>query len=157
MLVERSPKIGDPAPDFELETDTAGTVRLADYAGKHLVLYFYPRDNTAGCTKQAVAFSEAADAFAARNAEIVGVSKDSVVSHEKFRKKHALTITLGSDTEGSVCEAYGVWVEKSMYGKTHMGIERSTFLIGPDGRVSGVWRKVRVPGHVETVLEAVES
>ena len=157
MSAERAPKIGDPAPDFELETDTTGTVRLADYAGKHVVLYFYPRDNTAGCTKQAVAFSEAADAFAARNAEIVGVSKDSVASHEKFRKKHALTITLGSDADGSVCKSYGVWVEKNMYGKTHMGIERSTFLIGPDGRVSGVWRKVSVPGHVETVLEAVKT
>jgi len=155
MSAERAPKVGDPAPDFELETDTAGTVRLADYAGKHLVLYFYPRDNTAGCTRQAVGFSEALEAFAAKNAAILGVSKDSVASHEKFRKKQALEITLGSDNDGATCDSYGVWVEKKMYGKTHMGIERSTFLISPDGEVTAVWRKVRVPGHVEEVLAAI--
>lgn len=157
MSVERAPKVGDPAPDFELETDTAGTMRLADYAGKHLVLYFYPRDNTAGCTKQAVGFSEALDAFAAKNAAILGVSKDSVASHEKFRNKQALQIALGSDGDGAACESYGVWVEKKMYGKTHMGIERSTFLISPDGKVSAVWRKVRVPGHVDEVLAAIDD
>jgi len=155
MSADRAPKVGDPAPDFELDTDTAGRVSLADYSGKHLVLYFYPRDNTAGCTRQAVGFSEALEAFAAKNAAILGVSKDSVASHEKFRKKQALEITLGSDNDGATCDSYGVWVEKKMYGKTHMGIERSTFLISPDGEVTAVWRKVRVPGHVEEVLAAI--
>jgi len=157
MPEDRAPKIGDAAPDFTLDTDNRGSVSLSDFSGRYLVLYFYPRDDTSGCTRQAVAFSEAADAFAARNAEIVGVSRDSLAAHEKFRKKHALTITLGSDSDGSVSESYGVWVEKKLYGKTHMGIERSTFMIAPDGRIIGVWRKVRVPGHAEAVLEAVET
>ncbi len=156
MPEDRAPKIGDAAPDFTLETDNRGSVSLSNFAGRYLVLYFYPRDDTSGCTNQAKAFSEAADRFAAHDAEIVGVSKDSLTSHAKFRKKHALTITLGSDSDGSVCEAYGVWIEKKMYGKTHMGIERSTFMIAPDGRIAGTWRKVRVPGHVEAVLEAIE-
>lgn len=149
---------GQPAPDFDLPTGGGGgRARLAEMKGRQVVLYFYPRDDTPGCTKEAIAFSEHLDAFEAAGATIVGVSKDEVVKHDKFAAKHGLRVILASDADGTTCEDYGVWAEKSMYGKTYMGIERATFLIGPDGIVREVWRKVKVPGHVEAVLEAVRS
>ncbi|MCS6986003.1 MAG: peroxiredoxin [Sphingomonadaceae bacterium] len=147
---------GSPAPDFELETPD-GPVRLADFAGRKLVLYFYPKDDTPGCTTEAIDFSRLADRFAAADTTVVGVSKDSVESHRKFAAKHDLTVRLASDPEGRVVEAYGAWVEKSMYGKKYMGIDRSTFLIGRDGRIAQVWRKVSVKGHAEAVLKAAEA
>ena len=148
---------GSQTPDFSLPRDGGGTVSLSDYAGRALVLFFYPRDDTSGCTKEAVGFSQALAQFEAAGAAVVGVSKDSVKSHDKFVAKHALTVPLISDEEGDLCERMGVWKEKSMYGKTYMGIERSTFLISPDGTIAKAWRKVKVPGHVEEVLEAVEN
>ena len=144
--------VGDAAPDFALATENGGTATLADYRGRKLVLYFYPKDDTPGCTKQAIAFSGMADAFAAADTVVLGVSKDSVAAHGKFRAKQALTIELAADPEGGTVEAYGAWVEKSMYGRAYMGIDRSTFLIDRTGRVAEIWRKVKVPGHAETVL-----
>jgi peroxiredoxin Q/BCP len=151
------PAEGDAAPAVTLPRDGGGTVSLADFAGRKVVLYFYPKDDTSGCTKEAVGFSEHAAAFEAAGAVVIGVSKDSVASHDKFRDKHGLGVILLSDEGGDVCERYGVWAEKSMYGKKYMGIERSTFLIGGDGRILRAWRKVKVPGHVEAVLEAVRA
>lgn len=149
--------VGDAAPAFDLEGDGGERVRLADFAGKPVVLYFYPRDDTPGCTKQAIGFTEKAEAFAAAGAVVIGVSKDDRASHEKFKAKHDLTIKLASDPEGETIQAYGSWVEKNMYGKKYMGIDRSTFLIGADGALKEVWRKVRIPGHVDKVLKAVEA
>ena len=151
------PKVGDPAPDFQLPGAGGTTHRLADYAGRTVVLYFYPKADTSGCTKQAVAFTEHAGDFADAGAVVLGVSKDPVKKLDKFVEKHDLGVQLLSDEEGDLCERYGVWVEKSMYGKKYMGIERSTFLIGPDGTIRQAWRKVKVPGHVEAVLEAVKA
>ena len=148
---------GDKAPDFKMESTAGGTVTLTDYAGSKLALYFYPKDDTPGCTKEAIAFTEHAGTFAKAGVKILGVSKDTLAKHEKFRAKHELAVDLASDEDGAVCEAYGVWVEKKMYGKTYMGIERATFLIGPDGVVEQVWRKVKVPGHAEAVLEAATA
>ena len=148
---------GNMAPEVSLPRDGGETVTLSDLKGRKVVLYFYPRDDTSGCTKEATGFTEAADAFAAAETVVLGVSKDTVAKHEKFRDKHDLGVALLSDADGDVCERYGVWVEKSMYGKTHMGIERATFLIDPDGRIARVWRKVKVPGHVAEVLEAARA
>jgi len=148
---------GTKAPDFTLPRDGGGEVSLSDLAGRPVVLYFYPRDDTSGCTKEAVAFTELMPEFEAAGAAVLGVSKDSVAKHDKFRDKHDLKVTLLSDDDSDVCERYGVWVEKSMYGKTYMGIERSTFLIDGAGTVREVWRKVKVPGHAEKVLEAVKA
>ncbi len=148
---------GSKAPAFSLPTDGGGKMALKDLKGKKVVLYFYPKDDTSGCTKQAIAFTEAGDGFEDAGAVIIGVSKDSVEKHDKFKAKHDLGITLASDEDGEVLEKYGVWVEKSMYGKKYMGIERSTFLIDDKGVVRQVWRKVRVPGHVEAVLEAARA
>lgn len=150
-------KAGDKAPGFTAPADGGREVSLAQFAGKPVVLYFYPKDDTPGCTKQAIGFSELADDFAAAGAVVIGVSKDTAAKHDKFRDKHGLKVILVSDADGDVCERYGVWVEKSMYGKTYMGIERATFLIGADGAVARVWRKVKVPGHVEEVLDAVRA
>ena len=150
-------KVGDLAPEFDLPTDGGGQVRLPELKGQTVVLYFYPKDDTSGCTSEAKGFSEAAAAFKAAGAVVIGVSKDSVASHDKFKAKYALELTLGADVEGAAVEAYGVWVEKSMYGRKYMGIDRSTFLIGPDGRLKAVWRKVKVPGHVDAVLAAVKA
>jgi peroxiredoxin Q/BCP len=121
------------------------------------VLYFYPKDDTSGCTAEAISFTEHLAAFEAVGASIVGVSKDPVKKHDKFKEKHNLGVILGSDEESDVCERYGVWAEKSMYGKKYMGIERSTFVIGPDGAITHAWRGVKVPGHVEAVLAAVKG
>jgi peroxiredoxin Q/BCP len=149
--------VGDKAPSFMLETDGGGKVTLKDFAGHPLVLYFYPKDDTSGCTKEAMDFSAAAGRFKKLGIPVVGVSKDSVASHDKFKKKHDLTIALASDPEGQAIESYGSWVQKSMYGRTYMGIDRSTFLIDGKGKITRIWRKVRVPGHVEAVLEAAKS
>lgn len=149
--------IGDAAPEFTLPRDGGGTVSLSDLRGRKAVIYFYPKDDTSGCTKEALAFTEAAAEFDAAGVEILGVSRDGVAKHDKFKAKHGLGVTLLADEDGAVCEAYGVWVEKSMYGKTYMGIERATYLIDEDGRIAQIWRKVRVPGHVEKVLEAAKA
>jgi len=148
---------GDKAPDFTLETDGGGKTSLKDFAGNPLVLYFYPKDDTSGCTKEAIDFSAVGAKFKKLGVPIVGVSKDSVAAHDRFKKKHALKITLGSDPEGKVIESYGSWVQKSMYGRKYMGIDRSTFLIDSKGKIVRIWRKVKVPGHVEDVLEAAKS
>ncbi len=148
---------GDMAPDFALPTDGGATLTRDGFAGRKLVLYFYPKDDTSGCTREAQDFTALAGEFAAAGATVVGVSKDSVDSHGKFRAKYGLGIELASDEAGGVVEAYGAWVEKSMYGRKYMGIDRSTFLIGPDGRIARIWRKVKVPGHAAEVLEAVRA
>lgn len=148
--------VGTKAPDFTLPATGDGPLGLNDANGT-VVLFFYPRDDTSGCTKEAIAFSGMAEAFAAAGAVVWGVSKDSLKSHEKFAAKHGLTTPLLSDEESDLCEQFGVWKEKSMYGKKFMGIERSTFVIGADGVVKAVWRKVKVPGHAEAVLDAVKA
>jgi len=150
-------KAGDAAPDFTMESDDAGTLRLADFAGRKLVVYFYPKDDTPGCTNEGKAFSALAAEFAAADTVVVGVSRDSLASHAKFRAKYGLSVHLGADDSGKVTEDFGVWVSKSMYGKTYMGIERASFLIGRDGRIAEVWRKVKVPGHAEAVLAAARA
>ncbi|WP_099828022.1 thioredoxin-dependent thiol peroxidase [Oceaniglobus indicus] len=149
------PLTGQKAPDFTLPRDGGGTVSLADLAGAPVVVYFYPRDDTPGCTREAIDFSEKAADFAARGATVLGISADSVAKHDRFRDKHDLSIALLSDEDAAVCTAYGVWVEKKMYGKTFMGIERATFVVGADGTIAQVWRKVKVPGHVDEVQAAV--
>ncbi|MGD1870117.1 MAG: thioredoxin-dependent thiol peroxidase [Neomegalonema sp.] len=148
-----------PAPDFDLprDGDGDGRVSLADLKGKKVVLYFYPKADASGCTKQAIGFTERAADFEAAGAVVLGVSKDPVKKLDKFRDKHELGVAVLSDEETDVCERYGVWVEKSMYGKKYMGIERSTFLIDGDGVVKQVWRKVKVPGHVDAALDAVKA
>ncbi len=150
-------EIGAAAPAFQMPRDGGGDVALEALKGKIVVLYFYPKDDTSGCTKEAIAFSEQIDAFDAAGAVVIGVSKDSVKKHDKFVEKHGLKVILGSDEGGDLCERYGVWVEKSMYGKKYMGVERSTFLIDGDGVVRQIWRKVKVPGHAEAVLEAAKA
>jgi thioredoxin-dependent peroxiredoxin len=147
-------EIGAVAPDFTLQGNGGSTIRLSDHRGKAVVLFFYPKDDTAGCTAQAVAFSDLESRFAEKGVAVIGISPDSVRSHDRFVKKHDLTVPLASDEEKSVLQAYGVWVEKSMYGRKYMGVERTTFLIGPDGRIARIWNKVKVPGHAEEVLEA---
>jgi thioredoxin-dependent peroxiredoxin len=147
---------GAKAPDFELQGE-AGPVRLADFSGKPLVLYFYPKDDTTGCTKEAQDFSALSAEFGRAGAAVLGVSKDSVKSHGKFVQKYGLSIPLGSDPEGAVVERYGSWVEKSMYGRKYMGIDRSTFLIDGNGVIRRIWRKVKVPGHAQEVLKAVQG
>ena len=148
---------GDQAPDFELSTDGGGSVSLSSLRGNPVVIYFYPKDDTSGCTKEAVAFSGLADDFAAAGVEIIGISPDSVASHDRFKAKHDLTVKLASDPDKTVLNAYGAWVEKSMYGRKYMGVERSTFVVDSKGNIAQVWRKVRVPGHAEKVLEAIKS
>lgn len=148
---------GDTAPDFELPADGGSTVRLADFRGQPVVLYFYPKDDTSGCTKEAISFSALSDAFAEAGTAVIGVSPDPVKSHDKFKAKHGLSVTLAADEEKHAIQAYGVWVEKKMYGKSYMGVERSTFLIDANGKVAKVWRKVKVPGHAEAVLETVRA
>ena len=148
---------GDEAPDFALP-DADGKIRkLSGLEGSYKVVYFYPKDDTSGCTKEAQTFTELADEFAELKAEVIGISPDSVKSHAKFRDKYGLKVTLLSDEEKSAIEAYGVWVEKKMYGRAYMGVERSTFLIGPDGKIAQAWKGVKVPGHAKAVLEAVKT
>lgn len=148
---------GDNAPDFSLPADNGQTVTLSALKGEKVVLYFYPKDNTPGCTKQAIGFSETLDAFKAQGATIIGMSPDSATKHDKFKTKHDLTITLAADEEKTTLEAYGVWVEKSMYGKKYIGVERSTFIIDQEGKIAKIWRKVKVSGHIETVLETLKT
>jgi peroxiredoxin Q/BCP len=148
---------GDPAPDFSLSLDPERRAGLADYRGKALALYFYPKDDTSGCTAEAIAFNGLRDAFAQAGAAILGVSPDSPKSHAKFKTKHGLEFELGADEEKAAATAYGVWVEKSMYGRKYMGVERSTFLIDAQGRIARTWRKVKVPGHAEEVLAAARA
>lgn len=149
--------IGDNAPDFDLPADGGGQLNLSALKGRKVVVYFYPKDDTSGCTKEALAFSATRDAFANADAEIVGISADSVAKHDKFKAKYDLTITLASDEQRRTLAAYGVWVEKSMYGRKYMGIERATYLIDRDGRIAHIWRKVKVPGHAEDVLKAARD
>jgi peroxiredoxin Q/BCP len=148
---------GDAAPDFKLPRDGEGFLSLADFKSKKLVLYFYPKDDTSGCTAEAIAFNGLAGEFTAAGAAIVGASPDPVKAHDKFRKKYELTFPLVADESKQMLEAYGVWVEKSMYGRKYMGVERTTFLIGADGRIARIWRKVKVPGHAEEVLAAAQK
>ena len=148
---------GAMAPDFTLPADSGETVTLSALKGKQVVLYFYPKDDTSGCTKEAIAFSGLLDAFAAANTAVIGMSPDSAAKHDKFKAKHDLSVTLVADEDKATLEAYGVWVEKSMYGRKYMGVERSTFLIGVDGAIAKVWRKVKVPGHAEAVLEEAKA
>ncbi|WP_343314449.1 thioredoxin-dependent thiol peroxidase [Brucella sp. BE17] len=150
------PQTGEIAPDFTLPTDN-GQITLSSLKGKPIVVYFYPKDDTSGCTKEAIAFSQLKPEFDKIGVTIIGVSPDSATKHEKFRKKHALTIDLVADEERTALEAYGVWVEKSMYGRKYMGVERTTFLIGADGRVAQIWNKVKVADHAEAVLEAARA
>ena len=150
-------QVGDKAPDFNLPGDGGAKVALKSFKGKPVVLYFYPKDDTSGCTKEAIDFTARLKDFAKAGCGVVGCSKDSVAAHDKFKQKHKLGVTLASDEDGKVCEAYGVWVEKSMYGRKYMGIERATFLIGGDGKIAQVWRKVKVPGHVDEVLKSLKS
>jgi peroxiredoxin Q/BCP len=148
---------GDPAPDFDLEIANNKRIALKDFRGKKLALYFYPKDDTSGCTAEALAFNALKEEFAKAGAAILGVSPDSVKSHAKFKAKHDLALELAADEDKAMLEAYGVWVEKSMYGRKYMGVERSTFLIGKDGRIVRAWRKVKVPGHAEEVLAAART
>jgi peroxiredoxin Q/BCP len=147
---------GAKAPGFEL-AGTDGPVQLSDFAGKTLVIYFYPKDDTSGCTKEAQEFSTLSGEFAAAGAHVLGVSKDTVASHGKFTAKYDLKVALGSDPEGTMVEAYGAWVEKSMYGRKYMGLERSTYLVDKTGIIRAVWRPVSVTGHVEEVLAAAKA
>lgn len=148
---------GSPAPDFDLESEGGGNVSLSALKGRPAVVYFYPKDNTPGCTKEAIAFSELMEEFRQLGVTIIGISPDSAKKHDNFVAKHNLTIRLGADTDTKTAEAYGVWVEKSMYGKKYMGVERSTFLVNKDGTIAKIWRKVKVPGHAEAVLDAARA
>ncbi len=148
---------GDKAPAFNLPADGGGKVGLKDFEGKKLVLYFYPKDDTAGCTREAIDFSVSLTAFEKEGAAVVGVSRDSAAKHHKFKEKHDLKVVLGADETGDTTDRYGVWVEKSLYGRRYMGIERSTFLIDGKGVIRRIWRKVRVAGHAAEVLAAVRS
>jgi peroxiredoxin Q/BCP len=148
---------GSNAIAFTLDADGGRKVSLKEFSGKPVVLYFYPKDDTSGCTKEALDFTANAAAFKKLGTTVIGVSKDSVVAHDKFKTKHKLNVVLASDPEGKTIQSYGSWIEKSMYGRKYMGIDRSTFLIDGKGKIAKIWRKVRVPGHVEEVLEAVRA
>jgi len=149
--------VGDKAPDFTIATDGGGTFCLSEMMGHNVIIYFYPKDDTPGCTKEACEFRDSLPDFSKSDSKIIGISKDTVTKHDKFKSKYELPFTLGADLEGAVCEAYGTWVEKSMYGRQYKGIERATFLVDKEGVVQGIWRKVKVKGHVEEVLAAVQN
>ena len=151
------PGVGTKAPDFTLPRDGGGTLSLSDFTGRNLVLYFYPKADTPGCTAESIALNGLKRAFAKAHTDIVGVSADPVKAQDKFRDKHGLTIALASDEEKKMLTAYGVWGEKSMYGRKFMGVRRTTFLIGRDGRIAQIWENVKVPGHAEAVLEAARA
>lgn len=148
---------GQTAPDFTLPRDGGTELTLSELRPQKVVLYFYPKDDTPGCTKEAIAFTGLAPDFEAAGTVIIGISKDKAAKHDKFIAKHDLGVALVSDADSDVCERYGTWVQKQMYGKTYMGIERSTFLIDPSGTIAQIWRKVKVPGHAEAVLEAARA
>ena len=149
--------VGDNAPEFTIATDGGGSFSLSEMKGYNVIIYFYPKDDTPGCTKEACGFRDMLPDFSDSSAKIIGISKDTVAKHDKFKSKYELPFLLGADLEGNVCEAYGTWVEKSMYGRQYMGIERATFLVDKQGALQGVWRKVKVKGHVEEVLSAVQD
>ena len=149
--------IGDQAPDFTLPTDGKGEVTLSGLRGKKVILYFYPKDDTPGCTTEACGFRDALPDFTGAGATVIGISKDNAAKHDKFKVKHGLTFTLAADTEGKVVEAYDSWVEKSLYGRKYMGIDRATFLIDRQGVIRGIWHRVKVGGHVEAVLKAAQA
>ncbi len=154
----RELKIHDKAPDFNLKTDGGGNFNLADFKGKKsVVLYFYPKDDTPGCTVEAKEFRDKRAEFEEAQAVVIGVSKDSSESHDKFKQKYSLNFQLGADEEGAACNSYGTWVEKSMYGKHYMGISRDTFLIDKQGKIAAIWRKVKVEGHADEVLKEVKK
>jgi peroxiredoxin Q/BCP len=149
--------VGSKAPDFTLPGDGGEKISLTDFKGKQLVLYFYPKDDTSGCTKEAIDLNALKGEFQALGCEILGVSPDSAATHVKFKTKHNLTLALAADESKAMLEAYGVWVEKSMYGRKYMGVERTTLLIDANGMITQIWRKVKVPGHAEAVLKAVNT
>lgn len=149
--------VGSKAPDFKASGDSGTTLSLGDFAGKTVVVYFYPKDDTSGCTAEACDFRDNMERLTSAGAVVIGVSPDNVKSHDKFKQKYNLNYSLVSDEDHTISEAYGVWVEKSMYGRKYMGIERSTFVIAPDGTITHEWRKVKVPGHVEEVMNVVKS
>ena len=151
------PEISENALDFSLPVTGGGDITLSALRGAPVVLFFYPRDDTPGCTKESIGFSGALEEFKAAGAKVFGISRDTMAKHDKFTAKHDLSVPLLSDENGEVTEAYGVWVEKNMYGRKSMGIERATFLIDAQGKIAQIWRKVKVPGHVEKVLEAVQA
>jgi len=155
MKKELSP--GDRVPAFKVITDDRGEISPASFKGKAYVIYFYPKDDTSGCTKEAIGFSESKRKFDSAGVDVIGISKDAISSHEKFRKKHKLTISLGSDPEKAMADAFGVWVQKSLYGRTYMGMDRATFLVDSKGVIRQIWRKVKVPGHVDAVLGAAKA
>jgi peroxiredoxin Q/BCP len=154
---DAGPQAGDAAPAFKLAGAGGEKLSLSGFKGRKLVLYFYPKDDTSGCTKEAIEFNDLRNAFAKADTVVVGMSPDSVKSHDKFREKYGLTFPLAADEDKATLLAYGVWVEKSMYGRKYMGVERSTFLIDAKGRIAQVWRKVKVPGHAEEVLAAARA
>ncbi len=150
-------QVGDKAPDFTLPTDNDGKISLSQFKGQKVVLYFYPKDDTPGCTKESCSFNENLSAFNKMNAQVIGLSKCSVKKHNKFKEKYDLQFPLASDENSDVCEKYGTWVEKSMYGRKYMGIDRSTFLIDENGKIVHIWRKVKVPDHIEDVMSVMEE
>jgi peroxiredoxin Q/BCP len=150
-------QIGDKAPAFSAPDDSGAKLSLKDFKGEKFVLYFYPKDDTPGCTKEACTFTENISAFNKLGVKVVGVSKDSVAKHVKFKEKYGLKFPLLSDEDGTICEAYGTWIEKSMYGRKYMGIDRATFLIDENGKISAIWRKVKVPGHIEEILKTLKT
>lgn len=150
-------EIGDVAPSFSASTDGGEQVSLADFKGKKVILFFYPKDNTPGCTQESCDFRDLNERFAAAGVQVLGISKDSVKSHDNFKAKYSLNYPLISDPDTEICQSYGVWKEKKNYGKTYMGVERSTFLIDESGVIRGIWRKVRVKGHADAVLQATEE
>ena len=150
-------EVGQDAPRFELPRDGGGTLKLAELIGNPIVLYFYPKDDTSGCTAESIDFSRLLPEFEKAGATVIGISPDSVKSHDKFKTKHSLAVNLVSDETRSTLETYGVWVEKSMYGRKYMGVERTTILIDRDGKIARIWAKVKVPGHADEVLEAVRA
>jgi peroxiredoxin Q/BCP len=156
-MASKELKVGDQAPSFDMPTDGSGTVSLSSLVGRRVVLYFYPKDDTSGCTKEACDFRDSVPNFGRIDATVIGVSRDSVASHDRFKKKRTLPFALASDADGKTSAAYGTWVEKSMYGRKYMGMERATFLIDGNGVIRAIWRKVKVPGHVADVLKAAQA
>ena len=157
MTASNTLDTGSAAPAFTLDAAGGGKLSLKDFKGKKVVLFFYPKDDTSGCTAESIAFSGLAKQFAKTDTVVIGLSPDTVKSHDKFREKHGLTVELAADPEKATLEAYGVWVQKSMYGRKYMGVERTTFLIDAKGKIAQVWRKVKVPGHAEEVLAAAKA
>ena len=157
MTASNTLDTGSAAPAFTLDAAGGGKLSLKDFKGKKVVLFFYTKDDTSGCTAESIAFSGLAKQFAKTDTVVIGLSPDTVKSHDKFREKHGLTVELAADPEKATLEAYGVWVQKSMYGRKYMGVERTTFLIDAKGKIAQVWRKVKVPGHAEEVLAAAKA